>query len=302
MLALAGGSWIILGVLVAGFFVVVFGWYTRRGSAINQRPYADRNAMSGPERPSELAHDITQQIQNWDRGVGANRKPRRTVPREKLDDEQVAVALQAWRDGVGSQRLGELALETPARGPDDGVEVIVFWDYLDPDSAALARELDKLRATTAIREAALQLPIADARPLSFIAALAAEAGRSQDRFWAVHDRLLERPPRSEGDLLAVGALVPDQERFCAEIDQRIGRDRIIEQIALGTASGVRAIPAVFIGGGPFDGEQTAAALETVINSSTARRWERRIPRSTEADARAPSAANVAEAPKPQPAA
>lgn len=37
--ALAGGSWIFLGVLVLLFFGVVFGYYTERGSGITARPY-----------------------------------------------------------------------------------------------------------------------------------------------------------------------------------------------------------------------------------------------------------------------
>jgi hypothetical protein len=66
--ALAGGSLIFVGVLVAGFFVFAYSWYTRRGSAINQHPYADLDHNSGRETPSELAHDITQDVKNWDRG------------------------------------------------------------------------------------------------------------------------------------------------------------------------------------------------------------------------------------------
>ncbi len=74
-LALAGGTWIFVGVLIAGFFVIAFTYYTRTGSAINQHPYGDIDRNSGPETPSQLAHDITQEIRNWDRGVeGRHRK------------------------------------------------------------------------------------------------------------------------------------------------------------------------------------------------------------------------------------
>ncbi len=66
---LAGGTLIFASVLVVGFFVVAYSWYTRTGSAINQHPYADLDHNSGRETPPELAHDITQEIRNWDRGV-----------------------------------------------------------------------------------------------------------------------------------------------------------------------------------------------------------------------------------------
>jgi hypothetical protein len=75
-LALAHGTLIFAGFLVVGFFVFSLTWYTRRGSAINQHPYADLDHDSGPERPSQLAHDITQDVRNWDRGVGRHRRHR----------------------------------------------------------------------------------------------------------------------------------------------------------------------------------------------------------------------------------
>jgi hypothetical protein len=71
-LALAGGSLIFAGFLVVGFFVFAFSWYTLKGSGINQHPYGDIDHNSGPETPSELAHDTTEDIRNWDRGVAGS--------------------------------------------------------------------------------------------------------------------------------------------------------------------------------------------------------------------------------------
>jgi hypothetical protein len=75
--ALAHGALIFLAFLVLGFFVFSYSWYTRRGSAINQHPYGDIDHNSGPEAPSELAHDTTQDISNWERGVGAHSSHRK---------------------------------------------------------------------------------------------------------------------------------------------------------------------------------------------------------------------------------
>jgi hypothetical protein len=80
-LALARGSLIVGCLLVVGVFVVAFSLYTRTGSGINQHPYADLDHNSGRETPSELAHDITQDVRNWDRGVAGHhghRHPRHT--------------------------------------------------------------------------------------------------------------------------------------------------------------------------------------------------------------------------------
>jgi len=44
MLALAGGAFIFLGFLVVLFAALVFGYYTRSGSGIEQRPSDGRDA------------------------------------------------------------------------------------------------------------------------------------------------------------------------------------------------------------------------------------------------------------------
>lgn len=280
-LTLAGGSLIIAGVLIAGFFIFVFSWYTRRGSGINQHPYGDIDHASGPEKPSELAHDITQEVRNWDRGVGTQHRPARTLGPEQLDDQQLREALRAWRMGGGAASLTKLDAFTPARGLDSGAEVIVFWDYLAPDTPALAAALADLSKARPIREAALQLPVADARPLSFPASLAVEAGRAQGAFWAVHDSFLARPPTDQQDVLAAARFAQDEDQFRSHVEARAGREQIIKNIDLARASGVHSVPAVFIGGVPYEGEHDAAELAAALDSPTARPWERRIPPSSE---------------------
>jgi hypothetical protein len=276
-IALSGGTWIWMGVLIVGFFAVVIGWYTRKGSGINQHPYADLDHDSGPERPSELAHDTTQEIDNWTRGVGAHRRRRRVPVPEQLDDEQLREELRAWRLGTKAGALTALDAATEVRGSDSGAEVIVFWDYLAPDAAAFASSLQQVSATRSIREAALQLPIADARPLSYVAALAVEAARAQGAFWVVHDCFLSLPPEDERDCLAAAELVGDPDRFRTDVAGAIGRDRILREIGLARASGVHGVPAVFIGGMPYEGTPDGDALGAALDSPSARPWERRIP-------------------------
>ncbi len=67
--------------LVVGFIAFTFSWYTRRGSAINQHPYGDIDHNSGPERPSELTHDITSDVRSWQRGVAGRRSRTPTARR-----------------------------------------------------------------------------------------------------------------------------------------------------------------------------------------------------------------------------
>ncbi len=57
--ALAGGSWVFLGFVVLLFLAVSHGYYSRSGSAINQRPYNDPSGDApGAEIPSTIGRDI----------------------------------------------------------------------------------------------------------------------------------------------------------------------------------------------------------------------------------------------------
>src|SRR5215475_15109503 len=100
-LALAGGTWIFVGVVVALFFVVAIGYYTRTGSGISQTPY--RRPDGPPESPSELAHDTTQELQNWERGTEGHQR-RHQRPLDRPTDPTVASALADWRARTGAAR------------------------------------------------------------------------------------------------------------------------------------------------------------------------------------------------------
>lgn len=60
------GGWIFLIVIVLLFVALVYGFYTRRGSAINQRPYdpARGDGASGAAGPSRMstAEDETEGV------------------------------------------------------------------------------------------------------------------------------------------------------------------------------------------------------------------------------------------------
>ena len=54
MLALAGGSFIFLAFIIIFFFVLVYSFYTRTGSGINQRPSDGRGEAPGAEGASSI--------------------------------------------------------------------------------------------------------------------------------------------------------------------------------------------------------------------------------------------------------
>jgi hypothetical protein len=54
--SLADGAWIFGGFVVVWLIAIAYGYYTRKGSAINQRTYGDVDAP-GAKAPSVLSHD-----------------------------------------------------------------------------------------------------------------------------------------------------------------------------------------------------------------------------------------------------
>lgn len=54
ILALAGGSLIFVGFLIVLFFAVAYGYYTKKGSGINQRPTDGRGEAHGAKGASSI--------------------------------------------------------------------------------------------------------------------------------------------------------------------------------------------------------------------------------------------------------
>jgi hypothetical protein len=55
MLAFASGSLIFLAVIIVFLLAVVYGFFTRTGSGINQRPTDGRGGAPGAEGPSRIS-------------------------------------------------------------------------------------------------------------------------------------------------------------------------------------------------------------------------------------------------------
>jgi hypothetical protein len=68
-IALATGSWVFLAVIVIFLGVIIYGYFTRTGSGIDETPYGDMDGGSGPEHPSDLAHDRSENPETWSRGT-----------------------------------------------------------------------------------------------------------------------------------------------------------------------------------------------------------------------------------------
>ena len=252
--AVAGGTWIFVGVLVALFFVFVFGYYTRTGSGISQTPY--RRPDGPPESPSELAHDITQDVQGWERGTEGHHRRRRVDTREPTDPA-VAQALAAWRARPGTPRqlATPVGPEDRVRGPQSAPTVVIWIDASNEPCRSAYRLLSEFADTDQIRLAVRQLPLADVHRLALPAAEALEAAAAQARFFVLLDDLAALAIHDHDELLdRAAACVPDAARLREEVGAGSHRASVIEQINVATASGAIAVPAVYINGVYYDGQ------------------------------------------------
>lgn len=246
LFALAGGSLIFVAVVVALFFAVAYGYYTRTGSGISQTPY--RRPDGPPESPSELAHDTTQDLRNWERGTAGHHRPPSAA--HQLP-ESVAQALADWRTGPSTAPVLDPPIGSAdhVRGPEEAPTLTVYLDVSSQPCRSAYRLLSEFADAQEIRLAVRQLPLADVHQLSLPAAEALEAAAAQGKFFELLDRLASSGARDETELLDLATRsVADPDRL--ELEVRAGRYRasVVEQIHQATASGAHAVPEIYING------------------------------------------------------
>ncbi|HUO70198.1 MAG TPA: thioredoxin domain-containing protein [Solirubrobacteraceae bacterium] len=252
-LALAGGTWIFVVFVVVLFFVLVYGYYTRAGSGISQTPY--RRPDGPPEAPSELAHDTTQDLQNWERGTEGHHRTRARQDDEPID-AAVARALAEWRAVSDSARRLDppVGAGDPVRGPDAAPTVVVWIDVSNEPCRSAYRLLSALADSGRIRLAVRQLPLADVHRVSLPAAEALEGAAAQGTFFDVLDDFARSGVKDETDVLERAAgHVPDPDRLREEVRAGTHRPSVVEQIRQATTSGAPAVPAVYIHCAHYDG-------------------------------------------------
>jgi protein-disulfide isomerase len=265
-LALVAGWWIFLIVVVLIFVAVVYGYYTVRGSGISQTPYNDPTGPPGS--PSELAHDITQDVGNWERGTDSGRRRPPPAVRDPIDPT-VAEALKEWRRAPASEpRLAPpVGSDDHVRGPAEAITVTVYVDVTSGPSRNAVRLLTSLARQRPLLVAVRHLPLADVHPLALSAAEALEAAGAQGRFFELLDRLSDSNlPDEEALLIAAGECVVDPERLRGEVRAGRYRSRIADQIRQATSSGARGVPEIYIDGEHFGGGVTVDPLTRALDS------------------------------------
>ena len=264
-LALAGGSLIFAIFLVVLFFAVVYGYYTVRGSGISLTPY--RRDDGPPEAPSEVAHDITQDVRNWARGTAGHHGRHRPDPTHEPIDPGVADALRHWRTAPATEPHLDppVGPEDRVFGPASAITVAIYLDLASEPCRSAYQLLADLARRRPMRLAVRQLPLADVHKLALPAAESLEAAGAQGQFFAVLDRLSSARFNDEAELLSIAAsCVADPERLRLEVRDGRHRAKVVEHIHQATSSGAHVVPELYINGAHYGGALQADALTQAL--------------------------------------
>jgi len=116
------------------------------------------------------------------------------------------------------------------------------------------------------------LPLNDVHPDAQLAAEAAEAAAAQDKFWELHDKLLEHQdelaPRDLGRYAEELGL--DMDRFWADLRRHEHAERVADDVGTADASGVAGTPSFFINGRRHHGAYDLSTLTSAVRAARAR--------------------------------
>ena len=136
--------------------------------------------------------------------------------------------------------------------PGAPVTVVEYGDFECPNckQAAPAVKLLLEHFQGRVRVVWRHFPLEEVHPHALHAALAAEAAAGQGKFWPMHDLLFENPHHLKLPQLRDYAqrLELDIVRYDADMADTVYLQRVREDIAGGSASGVRATPTFFLNG------------------------------------------------------
>lgn len=139
----------------------------------------------------------------------------------------------------------------PIKGNSDApITITVFSDFQCPYCKNIAPILDQVlsRNPDTVKIAFKNLPL-QMHEMALPAALAALAAHEQGKFWEFHDRLFAEQSITSDSFNAIAtALRLDLERFNADMNSPVLRERINKDITEANVIGITGTPTVFING------------------------------------------------------
>jgi protein-disulfide isomerase len=156
-----------------------------------------------------------------------------------------------------------------AQGAADArVTLVEYGDFECPDCGRAYPVLKAVQKALGpnLRFVFRHFPLRASHPHAGAAAEAAEAAGAQGRFWEMHDRLFEHQTAlEEDDLRRHGRKIGlDAERFETDMRLHTYEQRVREDLASGSASGIRGTPGLYINGARYDGPRDRSSLVAAL--------------------------------------
>jgi protein-disulfide isomerase len=153
------------------------------------------------------------------------------------------------------------------------VTLVEYGDFECPycgQAEPVIREL--LAGYGDLRYAWRHLPLTDVHPNAVLAAEGSEAAAQQDKFWEMHDQLLDHQGAlTAKDLLAYAADIGlDTDRFMAELRAGAGDAKIAADTDSADLSGVSGTPTFFLNGKRHYGAYDIDTLSAEVREARAR--------------------------------
>ena len=166
----------------------------------------------------------------------------------------------------------EVTDSMPQRGPDDAlVTIVMFSDFQCPFCSRVEPTVARIRETYGDRVRIVwrnnPLPFHDNATPAAEAALEAYAQGGDDKFWAMHDTMMEHQQaltRADLETYATQAHL-DMTRFRAALDNHTHQANIQTDIQAAARVGARGTPAFFINGRNLMGAQPYEQFQTIID-------------------------------------
>lgn len=156
------------------------------------------------------------------------------------------------------------------QGPASAVVTLVeYGDYQCPDARAAYPVVKKIQQLSGdwLRFAFRHFPNVQKHEFAQIAAEAVESAGAQGLFWEMHDYLMCHTRLDENSLMDYAEEIElDVDRFESDLAEHIYRQRVQDDIASGTHSGVIDTPTFFMNGKKYTGRFTEDDLLEAIEA------------------------------------
>ena len=182
--------------------------------------------------------------------------------------------IQSWLAQRATRKQREIKLDnTPCRGPEGKVTLVVFSDFECPHCAQarmLLEEVEK-QAKGRLRVCFKNFPLTTKHPNAELAAQVAMAAHAEGKFWAMHDRLFDNQSSlSKAQLMSYARDVGlDQAKLTKALESGALKRRVANDVAQGETLGVNGTPTMFIDGREVTDPMTLGFLGDWIDEAEA---------------------------------